>query len=249
MVDIHCHILPQIDDGPTSLDETLAMARFCVTDGITHIIATPHCHRYIHLLRETIVPLVNELNSQLFEAHIPLTILPGSEIQVTNTEEYRREYEAGVFCHLGDTSTYTLLEFNWDHGLFPPDAPELVRWLRDRGTLPIIAHPERYNYFVHDAMLLQSLVDAGAWIQVTVDSLLGHHGPDPKTNGDALLEKYSDAVLATDAHNMIRCSGLSKGYQWVKDRFGQERCDNLYSRADKILKACEAQIVVQTSAE
>src|SRR5579871_201814 len=93
MVDLHCHILPKIDDGTTSMDEALTMAKFCVADGITHIFATPHCHRYIHLLRADILPRVAELNSQLEAAKIPLKILPGSEIQVTDTAEYRREFE------------------------------------------------------------------------------------------------------------------------------------------------------------
>jgi tyrosine-protein phosphatase YwqE len=102
MVDLHSHILPQVDDGAGSLDEALAMARFCVTDGITHVFATPHCHRCVHLLRADVCPLVAQLNSQLEAAKIPLTILPGSEIQVTDTMAYRREFEAGLYCHLGD---------------------------------------------------------------------------------------------------------------------------------------------------
>ena len=122
MLDLHCHILPNLDDGPTSLDESLEMARFCAADGITHIIATPHCHRYIHLLRADILPYVAEMNEHLSGAGIPLTILPGSEIQVTNTKEYREEFEAGLFCHLGDGRQFTLLEFSWARERYPVDA-------------------------------------------------------------------------------------------------------------------------------
>src|SRR5687768_9900714 len=101
-IDLHCHILPNIDDGPQSVDDSLDMARFCVADGITHIVATPHCHRYVHLLRAQILPAVAAFNERLRAAEIALTILPGSEIQVTNADEYRREFEQGDFCHLGD---------------------------------------------------------------------------------------------------------------------------------------------------
>ena len=62
MIDLHCHILPGIDDGAQSLDEALAMAQFYVNDGVTHVVATPHCHRYIHLLRTDILPAVDRLN-------------------------------------------------------------------------------------------------------------------------------------------------------------------------------------------
>lgn len=217
------------------------MARFCVSDGITHIIATPHCHRYIHLLRADILPRVKEVNSQLFSANIPLTILPGSEIQVTDTLAYRREFESGVYCHLGDGRSFTLLEFNWSRDLFPKDAAELVQWIRSQGMIPILAHPERHPYFSLEPALLQALVDAGAWIQITVDSLLGNHGPAPQTAGEHLLGIYYDAVLATDAHNMVRCSGLSAGYSWVKSHLGNERCNNLINRIQKVLNSCIAE--------
>jgi protein-tyrosine phosphatase len=239
MIDLHCHILPQVDDGPTSLDESLAMARFCVADGITHIIATPHCHRFIHLLRETILPQVDRLNIQLFEAHIPLTVFPGSEIQVTSVAEYQKEFTLGRYCHLGDSSAFTLLEFNWDPQLFPHDAANLIRWIRDQGTVPILAHPERHFYFTQNLPQLDSLVKSGAWVQVTVDSLLGNHGPDPRTAGAHLLERYHEVVLATDAHNMIRCSGLSAGYRWITEHLGEKRCQDVYTRAEEVFKNCK----------
>jgi protein-tyrosine phosphatase len=238
MLDLHCHILPQVDDGPSSLDETLAMARFYVADGITHVIATPHCHRYIHLLRSDILPRVKELNSQLASLNIPLAILPGSEIQVTDSLAYRREFESGVYCHLGDGKSFTLLEFNWSRDLFPSDAAALVQWIRSQGMTPILAHPERYPYFSQEPALLQSLVDAGAWVQITVDSLLGNHGPAPQTAGEQLLTRYRKAVLATDAHNTSRCSGLSAGYSWVKAHLSEDRSNELLNRAELVLSSC-----------
>ncbi len=101
MLDLHCHILPEVDDGAASLDEALAMARFCVRDGITHVVATPHCHRLTRLLRPDILPQVVRLNEELSQAGVPLTILPGSEVQVADTAAYRSDFEAGLYCHLG----------------------------------------------------------------------------------------------------------------------------------------------------
>ncbi len=71
MIDIHCHILPGVDDGPRKLEESLDLARFSVRDGITHIVATPHCHRHLLLLRPVILPHVEHLNVALAEAGIP----------------------------------------------------------------------------------------------------------------------------------------------------------------------------------
>src|SRR6202051_5099046 len=98
MLDLHCHILPGVDDGASSLDEALAMARFCVRDGITHITATPHCHRHLRLLRADILPHVAEFDQALRAEGIALKVLPGSEIQLFDGELYRRDYEAGLYC-------------------------------------------------------------------------------------------------------------------------------------------------------
>lgn len=238
MIDFHCHILPNVDDGPTSLEESLAMARCFVADHITHVFATPHCHRYVHWLSEGIIPRVESLQKELEAAKIPLRVLAGSEIQVVETAEYRREFEAGVFCHLGNKRSFTLMEFNWVRAAFPMDATELVKWICDQGTTPIIAHPERHEFFLKEPFLLEKLVTAGAWVQITVDSMLGNHGPMPKSASESLLGKYPLAVLATDAHNLKRCSGLSPGYRLVEEHWGKDRRDDLLQRAKQVLAAC-----------
>jgi protein-tyrosine phosphatase len=235
MFDLHCHILPGVDDGASSLEEALAMARFCVRDGITHVVATAHCHRHLRLLRADILPHVARLNAELAGAGVPLAVLPGSEVQVTDTAAYRNDFEAGRYCHLGDGRAFTLLEFNWKDEFYPPDAPELVRWLRGRGKTPVVAHPERHGFFGKDPARLRALVDAGAWLQVTVDSLLGNHGPAPQSFGEELLRAHPEAVLATDSHNLLRCSGLSAGFAWVRDRLGAGRAEELRLRADHVL--------------
>ncbi len=213
------------------------MARFCVQDGITHVVATPHYHLFAPLLRDDIVQHVARLNETLALAAIPLTILPGSEVMVTDAAEYRDDFEAGRLCHLGDGGAFTLLELGWDDEFYPPDAPELIGWLRDRGMMPIVAHPERHSYFTRDPARLRALVEAGAWLQVTVDSLLGNHGPSARASGELLLRTYPEVVLATDAHNLKRCSGIAAGFDWVRDRLGAERAEDLRARADRVLSA------------
>jgi protein-tyrosine phosphatase len=236
MLDIHCHILPDVDDGPRTLEESLALARFCVADGITDIVATPHCHRHLRLLREEIRPHVDRLQVALAEAGLPLTIWPGSEIQLFDLALYRRDYESGLYCHLGDDRAYTLLEFPWSERRYPADAAGHVNWLLKHGTIPIVAHPERHGYFDDEPDRVRALVDAGAWLQITVDSVLGNHGEGARASAEGLLETYPEAVLATDAHGLHRCSGLSQGYAWVRERFGEERAAELRIRSDRILQ-------------
>ena len=234
MIDLHCHILPNMDDGATSLDESLAMARFCVADGINVITATPHCHRFYHYLRLDILPRVVSLNEELRKADIPLTILPGSEIQAIDTKAYREEFESGLLCHLGGGKSFTLLEFNWNRELVPADAADLVHWIRKQNMIPLLAHPERHGYFCHEPGLLQSLVDAGVWLQITVDSLIGNHGPEPMEYSHLFVKQYPEVILATDAHHLQRCSGISKGFDWVRSNLGPERADDIQRRMDHI---------------
>jgi protein-tyrosine phosphatase len=236
MIDLHCHILPGVDDGPVSLDEALWLARFCVSDGITHVVATPHCHRHLRLLRADVLPHVARFTEALRREGIALLVLPGSEIQLTNVAAYRADYESGVYCHLGDDPAFTLLEFPWQERLVPEGAAGQVAWLRQRGTTPIVAHPERHSYFRDDPDRLSALTEAGAWLQITVDSLLGNHGPLSREAAEDFLRTYPVAVLATDAHNRERCSGLSAGYEWVRACLGGARADDLRQRADHVLR-------------
>ena len=234
MIDLHCHILPGVDDGPTSLDESLKLARFFVADGISVVTATPHCHKFIHLLRADILPHVAAYNRELKAAGIPLTVLPGSEIQAYDSAVYRREFQEDLFCHLGDRRTHTLLEFSWDADKFPSDSVELIEWIRSREMTPIVAHPERHHFFREQPKLLQRLLDAGAWIQITVDSLLGNFGPEAKDFGQQFLRTHHEAILASDAHNTKRCSGLSAGYARVKEYLGPDRSRDLFDRAERV---------------
>jgi protein-tyrosine phosphatase len=236
MLDLHCHILPGVDDGPATLAEALQLARFCVADGITHVTATPHCHPHLRILRPQVLAEVARFTVELRRADVPLTVLPGSEIQLADSAVYYRDYEVGLYCHLGDGRDFTLLELPWDHSRYPADAPKVVAWLRGRGMTPIVVHPERQHYFRDVPGRLQALVDGGAMIQLTVDSFLGNFGPIAKAEADRLLRSYPDVVLASDAHNCTdRCSGLSAGYALVRERYGADRADDLRARSERIL--------------
>jgi protein-tyrosine phosphatase len=237
MLDLHCHILPGVDDGAANLSEALAMARCAAADGITHIAATPHCQRHFRMFRDDILPHVERFNLSLRKENIPIILLPGSEIQVVDSADYRREYEANLYCHLGDNRAFTLFECPWRRDEFPADAAELIAWIVEQGTIPIIAHPERHQYLTEDPCKLQSMTDAGAWIQITVDSLLGNHGAAARFASHRLVRQIPNAVLSTDSHNMRRCSGLSPGFAWVRDHIGPERETELRTRADQILAA------------
>ncbi|MBW3637803.1 MAG: hypothetical protein KY445_15260 [Armatimonadetes bacterium] len=240
MLDLHCHILPATDDGPQTLEESLQMARLAREDGITDIIATPHHHRFLRLYRSEILPRVASLNAELQRAGIAVLVWPGSEIQVSDLELYRADYDAGKLCHLGDRRDFSLWEWPWDERMHPEAEREHIGWLLERGTRPIVAHPERHAFFRDDLARLDALVEAGAWLQITAGSLLGHHGVDPQTGGEAMMRRYREVVLATDSHNLKRRSGLSEAYARVEELVGRERADEVKARAAAVLTGFSA---------
>src|SRR5262249_56088443 len=132
----HCHILPGVDDGPATVDEALAVARFAVADGITHVVATPHCHRHIRMLRELVLPHVRQFDEVLADFDVRLTVLPASQIQVWTSLLYRREFEAGVYCSLGDGASFPPFGFPLGVPAFPADVPEVIWWVWRRELSP-----------------------------------------------------------------------------------------------------------------
>jgi len=236
MIDIHTHILPNTDDGARSPEESLEMIARMERDGITHIIATPHCTSRAPLFRDEIKKRVATLNALLQEEKSKVVVLPGSEISFFDAADYRANYEAGRFCHLGDKPLYSLLEFPWRNEQVPSGALEHIEWMLEQGTTPIIAHPERTPYLRENATLLKEMVACGAVIQLTVDSVSGQQSAQSQMMAETILRTFEPVVLASDSHNMGRCSGLSVGYERVARKFGKARAANLMAHSNVILQ-------------
>jgi len=192
MIDVHCHILPGIDDdGPPRLEDVLAMARIAVADGIEKIVATPHVKETIHP-PERILALVTSFNAALVQNGIPLEIFAGAEVGAMLNTSLLRAYTL-------NGTDYVLLEFPHSH--LPQNAPEIVFNAVLDGLIPIVPHPERNPSVMRRPELVADLVEAGALVQVTAGSLVGGFGPEAKVCACYLLEKNLVHFLATDAHS------------------------------------------------
>ena len=203
MVDVHCHILPAIDDdGPQHLENVLEMARIAVSDDIRRIVATPHVKDVIHA-PELIRNQVGLLNAELRRHGIPLEILPGAEVSALLNTSLLRNYTL-------NGTDYILLEFPHTH--LPQNAGQLVFDALSAGLIPIIPHPERNPSVVRRPELVIQLVEAGALVQVTAESLTGGFGPEARACGNYLLQHHAVHFLATDAHSPTwRRPNLSDG--------------------------------------
>jgi len=197
MIDIHCHILPHIDDGPSSWTTSLNMCRQAVANGINTIIATPHTFNGVyHNNPESIEEKVKILNQKIKENNISLKILPGSEVHLSaDIIEAIKKKEILTL----NKSNYILLEF--PHTQIPLHIEEILFQIQIMGITPIIAHVERNLKFQQKPALLSRLIQRGALAQITAASLCGFFGPIPKKISQKFLSEELVYSIASDAHS------------------------------------------------
>lgn len=213
MIDIHCHILPAIDDGSSSLEESLAMADIAIKDGISTIVATPHIKGKVHL-PQFVHQRVAELNNVLKKRNYPLQILPGADVSAILPPQEIARYTI-------NGGKYFLLEFPHSH--LPLHANDMVFEILLADLLPIITHPERNPSIIREPERLFSLVDAGCLVQITAGSLTGNFGPDSRDCAEYLLKMGQVHFLATDAHSAThRRPVLSEGVRAATAIIGEQ---------------------------
>ena len=198
MVDIHCHILPRFDDGSSSLDESLAMARMAVQSGVTDIVATPHFPGQESSLRQIgkLLDRYEELSQAIAREGIPLTLHPGAEILcMADTVDLAARK---LLPTIGDTP-YFLTEFFFDEHYSFMD--EMLQSLAKAGYIPVVAHPERYDAIQREPLILDRWFRRGYVLQLNKGSLLGAFGSRVRRTAHAIVDAGLAHVIASDAHS------------------------------------------------
>lgn len=198
MIDLHCHILPGLDDGAKDIKESLRMCSMAAEDGIQTIVATPHTMDGVYVnTTKDIKEAVQDLNNLLVKEKIPLEILPGADVHVNiDLLELLKE---GKACTINNNHRYLLLEL--PHQSVPPNIKDLIFDLNIQGIIPILTHPERNIVLQNDLDRLYEFVLQGALIQITAHSLRGEFGPVAEKCCRELLKYNLVHVIATDAHS------------------------------------------------
>lgn len=233
MIDIHCHILHGLDDGAKDLDEAIEMAKIAYADGVRHIIATPHFTNGHLGNLDRILSKLEQLQIELDRLRLDITLHPGNEVRLESRSFLEEHLQAGSFHYLALPRKYILLEQRWQE--YEPETPYVVDKLLDRGVVPIIPHPERHFFFRDNPELLIRLIEAGAWTQVSADSLNGSNGEDAKRFAEWLADRDYIHTLATDAHNLRRRPNLSEGYAIISRRINEARAEEILARAQQII--------------
>jgi len=198
LIDLHCHILPGVDDGAKSLEESLLMARRAVEDGIHTIVATPHTLNgiYINSAGE-VTPKVASLQETLSKNHIKLQLYVGADVHLC--PHMLELIESGDAGTINNARKYILLEF--PSQVVPPKVKDEIFSLKLNGITPIISHLERNPVIQHNIDILYEFIRMGALCQVTAMSITGDFGGIAMQCAERLLRHRMVHVIASDAHS------------------------------------------------
>ncbi len=241
MIDIHSHVLFEIDDGAEDLKTSFQLCLDSYRNGCDDLVLTPHFFEY-----DCVSDFVEERNEKLeilrkvlAEKKIPLRIHPGAELFLSNDI-----FEAENLDELTiNGSRYMLCEMP----LIPFDTRFITRWfdnLIDRGYTPILAHPERYYEVHNDYQILEDLIDRGVLFQVNLDSLIGLNGLQPQVLAVDLVEQGFAQFIASDAHDIeYRHTRLIEKLNELPDEITEEMVEQcLIVNPQKVLNNEEIKI-------
>lgn len=225
MIDLHCHLLPGIDDGPATLDEALDLARAAVADGIRLSVLTAHVFpdRWPNTLPNLQVAI--ELYAAALDAAgIPLQLRLGGEVRLN--PELIEMIADDLVPFIGELDGFRILLLEFPYAMIPTGADKMVAALMRRKVRPLIAHPERNKAVMSSPDHIRPFVDLGCWLQLTAGSLTGRFGAPAEETAWKLLDSGATCVMATDAHNLQNRPPLMReGHAAVSHRLGAERAD------------------------
>ncbi|OAT80996.1 tyrosine protein phosphatase [Bacillus sp. MKU004] len=218
MIDIHSHILPGIDDGAKTVQESIEMAKKAVSEGIHTIIATPHHNngKYSNT-KSNILPLVYQLNETLQREQIQLTVLPGQECRIYG--EILKDFQKDEILTLNQDSQYLFIEF--PSGSVPRYAERLLYDIQVEGLIPVIVHPERNAELIERPDKLYKLIKNGAVTQMTASSLTGYFGKNIQKFSQQIIEANLTHFIASDAHNVHnRSFKMEEAMDTIEKKYG-----------------------------
>jgi protein-tyrosine phosphatase len=221
VVDIHSHILPEVDDGPKSWDVSIAMCRAAAADGITHMVATPHANDRYHYDREYLQGLVAHLRQLVGD--LPKISL-GCDFHLSF--DNLQDAFANPTRYVIEGTRYLLVEFS--NYSIPLNTTDTFHQLGDRGITPVITHPERNPILRESLQRVVEWAELGCVVQMTGSVLTGFWGDRARRAAHWLLEHHAVHVLATDAHDLEkRVPILSLSRDAAAEICGEEIADAL----------------------
>lgn len=233
LIDLHSHILPGVDDGAQTIDDSIAMAEKAISQGITHILCTPHHNngKYTNPANQ-VIEQVAQLQHELDLRNLQLILLEGQEVRITGTLLEDIAKGEILFTDLDDT--YILIEF--PTGEVPAYAEQLFFNLMSQGHTPVIVHPERNAVFRKDPNLLIPFLEMGVLTQLTAPSIVGVFGKDIQKTAKQMLKHKMLYMVASDAHNLRnRTFYMKEACEMIRKEYGQSKVNEMLQMAKDLV--------------
>lgn len=220
LIDLHCHILPGVDDGAQTLEDSLKMADSAMKNGITHILCTPHHNRQFDNPREKVLHAVEALQAEFDKRQIDITLFECQEVRIHG--ELEREIQQGRILTADVGGRYLMIEF--PSAEIPDYAERLLFLLAKKGYTPIIVHPERNKGFQAEPNRLINFLNAGCLAQLTAPSITGSYGKQTQKIAKQMVEAGLVQMMASDAHRVEnRDFEMKQGFQIITKEFGEAK--------------------------
>jgi protein-tyrosine phosphatase len=233
MVDLHCHLLPGIDDGSKNMDVSLRLAREATENGVTHALLTPHHMngRYVNH-KQDVIRRTREFQEQLKVHNIPLTVFPGQEVRINGQLLDALDKDDILFA---DTAgKYMMLEFPDDD--VPNYTSRMIFDIQQRGIMPVIVHPERNTKIMAEPDQIYQLLEKGCLSQITASSYVGAFGKKVENFSRKLIEAGQSYVFASDAHDLPgRKYEMRQAFEKLSQEFGSELTEQYQNNARRII--------------
>lgn len=233
MVDLHCHLLPGVDDGAKDMEVSLRLAKEATENGITHALLTPH-HLNGHYVnhKQDVLERTKAFQEELTAHQIPLTVFPGQEVRINGQLMTALDNDDILFAD--ESGKYMLLEFPDDD--VPHYTKQMVFELQQRGIVPIIVHPERNTKIMAEPDLLFELLEKGCLSQITASSYVGTFGKKVAKFSKDLIAGGQGYVFASDAHNLPgRKYEMREAFAKLKQEFGEQLVQEYQDNARAII--------------
>lgn len=241
MIDLHCHLLPGIDDGADSLEQSLLLAQTAVTNQISHAILTPHIHpgRYKNM-RSSIQSVFNQFREAVKAEQIKLQL--GFAAEVRLCPEVIDMVEENEIPFYGVYEGYQIILLELPTSQIPLGSEKLIQWLLDRHIRPMIAHPERNKAIANNFDKIKPLAEMACLFQITAASIAGLFGARAEKSAIKLLEHDLVTVIASDAHNKEhRPPRLDHGRDAAAKIVGEQQAQKLVEKNPWAIAASQFQ--------
>ena len=242
MIDIHAHILPGMDDGAEDLQDALEIAKIAVENGITAMVATPHCNIpgiYDNYFDKRYVDTYKRVCKVLETHEIPLKLLPGMEVFAT--PDLPELLKTGKVITING-SKYLLVEFHFDEDLRYVES--ILQSILSAGLQPIVAHAERYECIQKNLFILEKWKKSGVLIQVNKGSLIGRFGRFSYNAAHSMMQKRQVDVIASDCHSPFhRTPVMMDVYEKLQKNYPREYLELLFNENPK--RICSNQDVLR----